>query len=86
MKDFELTRAIKDPAGENEITTVKLKEEADVNAADFYGVSFGADGNITLGGMADAVANITSLTSSQVASMHPKDYIELSGEVGKYIQ
>lgn len=85
MKKFKLSRPIKDAIGESEVTEINIKSEDDISACDFYDVSFAADGNIKLGTMSGAIANITGLTDEQVGSMSPKDYIELSGIVGKYI-
>ena len=62
-----------------------MKEEKDMTASDFYDVAFSADGTVKLGDMESAICNLYGLTSSQVASMHVKDYLSLSQEVGKHI-
>ena len=86
MKQIKLIREIDNAAGTDKISEVNLKEEAEMNAADFYDITMSADGKMELGNFAAAIANLTGLTSSQVASMHPKDFMMLCGEVGKYIQ
>ena len=78
-------RPIKDAAGEKEISEITIKDENEISACDFYNISFDGDGKSSLGSYADAIANLAGLTDLQVASMHPKDYVALSAEVGKYI-
>ena len=85
MAKIKLQRAIKDPSGENDVNEVTVKDEAKITASDFYDISFNPDGSSTLGSYANTIANLTGLTELQVDSLHPKDYIKLSGEVGKYI-
>lgn len=80
-----LKRPIQNAAGDGEITEVKMKEEKDIDASDFFGMTFSSDGTSNLGAMADTIANLCGLTSDQVASLHPKDYIFLSGEAGKLL-
>lgn len=86
MKEITLIRPIKDAAGEAELKTIKAKEENELTAYDFYDVEFDASGKMKLGNMASAIANVCNLTEGQVASMHPKDFIMLSAEVGKFIE
>ena len=83
---FKLKRHIRNAADTDDVTEVKVKDEKDISASDFYDVSFNPDGSSNLGAMAETIANLTGLTSSQVASLHVKDYIKLSAEVGKYIE
>jgi len=83
---FKLKRSIQNAAGTEEINEVSIKDEKDISASDFYDVSFNPDGSSNLGAMADTIANLTGLTNEQVASLHVKDYIKLSAEVGKYIE
>lgn len=82
METYTLKRAIKDVSGENEIKEVQVKEEADLNASDFYEVLAYPTGE----NLADAVANVCGLTSMQVASMSIKDYRVLAGKVGKFLE
>lgn len=82
MKKYTLKRPIKDVSGEKEITEVQMKEEEDFNASDFFEVVALPSGE----NLADLVANMCALTSLQVASMSPKDYIHLAGEAGKYVE
>lgn len=84
-KKFDLKRPIRNAADTEDVTEVTVKDEKDISACDFYDVSFSADGSSNLGSMASTIANLTGLTESQVASLHVKDYIVLSGEVGLYI-
>jgi len=83
---FKLKRPIQNAAENGELEEVICKDEKDISASDFYDVSFNADGSSQLGSMADTIANLFGLTSGQVASLHIKDYITLSGEVGKYLE
>ena len=85
MKKIKLIRAVKTADGSSEIKEVSMKEDDDMSASDFYDVVMSADGRIAIGDMESAVCNLCGLTSSQVASMHIKDYLALSGEVGKHI-
>ena len=85
-KKFKLKRAIRNPADTEDIMEVSIKDEKDISASDFYEVSFSPDGSSHLGATAETVANLTGLTSGQVASLHIKDYIKLSAEVGKFIE
>ena len=84
-KKIKLQRPIQNAAETGEINEVEIKDEKDISASDFYDVSFSPDGSSNLGAMADTIANLTGLTSGQVAALHVKDYIKLSAEVGKYI-
>jgi len=81
MKQYKLNRPIKDVSGENDIDEITVKEEDDLNASDFYAVVANPSGE----NLAETVANMCGLTSMQVASMSPKDYVHLSNEVGKYV-
>ena len=83
---FKLKRPIQNAAQDGEVNEVTCKDEKDISASDFYDVSFNADGSTQLGSMADTIANLFGLTSNQVALLHIKDYITLSGEVGKYLE
>lgn len=83
---FKLKRPIQNAAQDGEIEEVVCKDEKDISASDFYNVTFNADGSTQLGSMADTIANLFGLTSDQVALLHIKDYIVLSGEVGKYLE
>lgn len=85
-KKFKLQRPIKNAAETGEINEVSIKDEKDISASDFYDVSFSPDGSSNLGAMAETIANLTGLTSGQVASLHIKDYVKVSAEVGKYIE
>ncbi len=85
MEKFKLKRPIKDAMGKNDISEVSIKSEDELTAYDFYNVSFGSNGDVKIGAMAEAIANVCSLTSEQVALMHPRDYLGLSEIVGKYI-
>jgi len=85
-KKFKLKRPIEDASGKGELTEIEIKDEKDISASDFYDVSFNADGSSKLGAMADTIANLCGLTDSQVASLHVKDYVAISAEVGKYIE
>jgi len=82
---FKLKRPIKDAAGTSDITELKIKDESDMSASDFYDVIISSNGEMRLGDMAGTIANITGITEEQVASLHPSDFIMLSGEVGKYL-
>ena len=86
QKKFKLKRPIENVTGDSEIKEVTLKDEKNISASDFYDVSFNADGSSSLGSMAETIANLFTLTSSQVASLHPKDYIVLSGEVSYFLE
>ena len=85
-KTFKLKRPIPDATGNGEVNEVSIKDEKDICAADFYDVSFSADGSSNLGATAETVANLTGLTSAQVGLLHVADYIKLSAEVGKFIE
>ena len=85
-KKFTLKREIENAAGTDKVTEVTIKDEKDISACDFYDVSFKADGTSNIGSMATTIANLTGLTTSQVASLHVKDYIVLSAEVGNFIE
>lgn len=85
MEKIKLKRPIKTVKGDEEIKEVTIKDEKDMCAADFYDVKFSSDGTVALGDMKSAICNLCGLTEEQVASLHPKDYIGISGEVGKYI-
>lgn len=82
---IKLQRSIPNAAETGDIDEVEIKDEKDISASDFYDVSFNPDGSSNLGAMAETIANLTGLTSGQVAALHVKDYIKLSAEVGKYI-
>lgn len=84
-KKIKLIRPIKDAKGENDITEITMKPEDQMSAHDFYDVQFDVNGGTTLGSTAPAIANLCGLTSAQVANLHPKDYLMLSLDVGKYI-
>ena len=84
-KKFKLQRPIQNAAETGEINEVSIKDEKDISASDFYDVSFSPDGSSNLGAMAETIANLTGLTSGQVAALHVKDYVKLSAELGKYI-
>lgn len=84
MTDYKLARPIKD--GENEITTIKVKEEHEINAIDIYGISVKADGTNDLGSFAEPIASIAGLTSAQVGALSPKDFMNLTGIVGKCME
>jgi len=84
-KVFKLRRPIANAAGTGTIDEVTMKDEKDINAMDFYDVSFSVGGS-TLGAMADTVANLFSLTSTQVATLHPKDFILFSGECSSFLE
>ncbi len=86
MNKLTLKRAIRNAADTEDVNEVSIKDEKDISASDFYDVSFNPDGSSNLGAMADTIANLTGLTSWQVASLHVKDYIKLSSEVGKFIE
>lgn len=81
-KKFKLKRPIQNIAKDAEVTEVTMKDDKDICAADFYGIS--PTGNI--GAMADTVANMFNLTNEQVASLHPSDYIKLSGELAGFLE
>lgn len=83
---YTLKRPIPNATDDGEITEVNIKDEKDISASDFYGMTFSNDGTSNLGAMADTIANLCGLTSDQVASLHPKDYIYLSGEAGKLFE
>jgi len=85
MGTVKLKRPIKDAAGTGELKELKIKDESEMSASDFYDVTFSATGEMRLGDMAGTIANITGITEEQVASLHPSDFIMLSGEVGKYL-
>ena len=86
MKKIKLIRAIKDAAGIEDINEINIKEENEITAYDLYDVEFDSGGKIKFGTMAPAIANMCNLTEAQVASMSPKDFAQLSAEVGKYIE
>ncbi len=82
---FKLTRPLENASGDGDISEVTRKEDKDVSASDFYSVTIAQDGTSSLGSMADAISNIYGLTSSQVASLHPKDFILMSGECSTFL-
>jgi len=88
MKDFKLKRSIFDTQ-ENEIKVLKIKDEDEVSAVDFFDMTVDVDelGNVknSMGSMVEPIANICGITTSQVKSLHPSDYIKLSAVVGKYL-
>ncbi len=81
-KVFKLKRPIQNITKDSEITEVKMKDEKDVSASDFYGIAPSGD----LGAMANTVANIFGLTSEQVASLHPSDYIKMTAEISGFLE
>jgi len=85
MKEIQLTRPIKNLTGDGELTSIKMKDESEMDAYDFYDVCFGSDGKVSIGAMSPAIANLCNLTSEQVASLHIKDFMKLSADLGKYI-
>ena len=88
MKKYKLKRAIKDH-NDNDVKELQIKDDNDICASDFYNiqVNYGEDGQVkeTLGDLKDAIANVCGLTTAQVNSMHPSDYIKLSAIVGKFL-
>lgn len=84
-KKIKLIRSIRNAADTDDVKEISMKDETEMSASDFYDVVLSSDGKIALGDMESAICNLCGLTSEQVASMSPKDYIMLSGEVGKYI-
>ena len=86
MGTIKLKRPIKDAAGTGEVSELKIKDESEMSASDFYDVVISSSGEMRLGDMAGTIANLTGITEEQVASLHPSDYIKLSGEVGKYLE
>ena len=80
---MRLSRPIEDAAGSGEIIEITIKDEKDVSAIDFYGISFGADGKSELGSLAGTIANLTGLTDNQVALLSVKDYMKLNAKVAK---
>lgn len=84
-KSIKLIRAITSMDGKDKLNEVIVKDADKITAYDFFDVEFSSTGTVKLGSMASAVANLCNLTDTQVAEMHPKDYIMLTGEVGKYI-
>ena len=86
MGKFKLTRPIRNVADTDDITELTIKSSDEVSASDFYSMSVGDGEEINLGSMSGAIESIAGLTSSQVASLHIKDYIALSAIVGKYME
>lgn len=86
MKKIKLIRPIKDAAGVNDITEITIKDEDKISASDFYDVEMPTNENasIPLKAFEPVICNLCGLTSAQVAQMHVKDYMGLTGEVGKY--
>lgn len=85
-KIFKLQRPIRNAADTEDIDKITMKDEKDISACDFYGVSFGQDGKTQLGLMAETIANLCGITESQVASLHIKDYLKISGEVSNFLE
>lgn len=83
---IKLKRPIKSIKDDSEISEVTIKDEKEITAYDIYSVTFKQDGTTELGSYAGAIASLCNLTESEVASLHPKDYITLSGEVGKFLE
>ena len=85
-KSFKLKRAIRNAAGTEDIKSVKIKDEKDMTAFDFYSMPVSADGTMLVGDTSETIANLFTLTSEQVASLHPKDYFVFMGECGSFLQ
>lgn len=85
MKKIILIRTIRNAADTEDVKEINMKEEAEMTASDFYDVSMSTNDKVEIGSFEPAICNLCGLTSSQVASMHPKDYMMLSAEVGKYL-
>jgi hypothetical protein len=81
MTTYKLNRPIQD--GEDSITELKVKELHEINAFDIYGVSISAGGSIDFKSFIEPIANISGLTTAQAGVLSPKDFIYLSGVVGK---
>ena len=81
MTTYKLSRPIQD--GEDSITELKVKESHEINAFDIYGISISADGSNDFKSFIEPIANISGLTTAQVGVLAPKDFIYLSGVVGK---
>ena len=83
MITYKLNRPIQD--GEDVITELKVKESHEVNACDFYGLTAGAEGALTIKSFIEPIASVSGLTTAQVGVLSPKDFGKLSEIVGKYM-
>ena len=86
MSKIKLTRPIRNAADTDDINEITIKDENDVSASDFYNLEISTDGKMNLGSMAGVVADLTGLTDEQVASLKPKDYMLIMGEVTSFLE
>ena len=86
MAVIKLKRPIRNAADTDDIKSVKIKDEKDMSAFDFYAMPVMTDGKMLVGDAAETIANLFSLTSEQVASLHPRDYFVLMGEVSSFLE
>lgn len=86
MSKIKLSRPIRNAADTENIEEITIKDEKDVSASDFYNLEISTDGKMNLGTMAGVVADLTGLTDEQVASLKPKDYMAIMGEVTSFLE
>ena len=86
MSKIKLSRPIRNAADTSDIDEITIKDENEVSASDFYSLEISTDGKMNLGTMAGVVADLTGLTDEQVASLKPKDYMAIMGEVTSFLE
>lgn len=86
MREIKLRRSINSAREDATIDTIKIKDNEDFSAADFYEMKVSSDGTMKLGDMAGTAATIAGLTERQVADLHPKDFMELVSIAGKFLE
>jgi len=85
-KKIKLSRSIRNVADTEDIKEISIKDDKDVSACDFYEMEVSTDGKMNIGSMAGVIANLTGLTDEQVASLKPKDYMEVMGEASSFLE
>ncbi len=79
---LKLKRPILSANGKDEINEITRKKDDDISATDFLDM----DLTSKLGSQLPIICNLYNLTEKQVGSLHPKDFMLLVAEVGKFIE
>jgi len=79
---LKLKRPILSANGKDEINEITRKKDEDISAVDFLDM----DLTSKLSSQLPIICNLYNLTEKQVGSLHPKDFMILVSEVGKFIE
>ena len=79
---LKLSRPILSASGKDEILEITRKKDDDISATDFLDMELTAK----LSSQLPIICNLYNLTEKQVGSLHPKDFMSLVAEVGKFIE